>query len=63
MIDKIMPKNCNGVVFACNIIQENKIISKDFIAEKYVAGEEYTVGIIENQALPGGAPRGPRKKW
>jgi len=33
-------------------INENKIISKDFIAEKYVAGEEYTVGIIENQALP-----------
>ncbi|MEL0102522.1 MAG: D-alanine--D-alanine ligase [Gammaproteobacteria bacterium] len=33
-------------------INENKIISKDFIAEKYVAGEEYTVGIIENKALP-----------
>ena len=33
-------------------INENKIISKDFIAEKYVAGEEYTVGIIENEALP-----------
>lgn len=33
-------------------INENKTISEDFIAEKYISGEEYTIGIIENQALP-----------
>ncbi|MAR77421.1 MAG: D-alanine--D-alanine ligase [Gammaproteobacteria bacterium] len=33
-------------------INENRKISKDFIVEQYIAGEEYTVGIINNLALP-----------
>ena len=33
-------------------IDENKEISNDFIVEQYVDGNEYTVGIIDNIALP-----------
>ncbi len=33
-------------------VEENKKISKDFIVEQYINGEEYTVGIINNLALP-----------
>jgi len=33
-------------------INENKDISDDYIAEQYIAGKEYTVGILNNIALP-----------
>ena len=35
-----------------NAINDNKNISNDFIAEKYIVGDEYTIGIINNKALP-----------
>ena len=36
----------------CNAVEENRKISEDFIVEQYIDGEEYTVGIINDLALP-----------
>ena len=33
-------------------VEENRRISEDFIVEQYIDGEEYTVGIINDLALP-----------
>ena len=33
-------------------VEENRKISEDFIVEQYIDGEEYTVGIINDLALP-----------
>jgi len=33
-------------------IKDNKKISDDFIIEEYIKGSEYTVGILDNEALP-----------
>tara|TARA_B100001093_G_scaffold294896_1_gene281265 strand:+ start:6 stop:650 length:645 start_codon:yes stop_codon:yes gene_type:complete len=33
-------------------VEKNKNISKDFIVEQYVDGKEYTVGILDDVALP-----------
>ena len=35
-----------------NAIEENKKISDDYIAEDYIKGIEYTVGVINSSALP-----------
>ena len=35
-----------------NAVEENRKISEDFIVEQYIDGEEYTVGIINDLALP-----------
>ena len=42
----------NNQVDYYEAVEKNKNISKDFIVEQYVDGKEYTVGILDDVALP-----------